>query len=308
MASSDEMEETANKNLHLTVFDVFCTGITIVISGFYYGWNQGLESGTGSFLISTILIGLAYICLSFCNAEITSALPFAGGCYGLGRATLGFYVGYIVGCSEASGCIFYSALFAYSTASTTIAITNTSDDMLLLYCLGFYISALAIQFFGGHLYWKCNRILSVCSLGFNLIFIFGSIPLYNFTLNAPSPSVSGGLKSEYFVGGFQLAFSNMPVSMWWYIGIESLNLVVAFVEKVRESLIIMILHSMKMTVFFYLLVFNIPYICVVFNLPWLVLKSKMVFFSLHSILIINYSAKGYDRTRLISMHVHSVYH
>ncbi len=54
--------------------------IVIVIGGQYFGWNYGLTCGFGGFAMSTLLVGIAFICLMLCLAEIASALPFSGYC------------------------------------------------------------------------------------------------------------------------------------------------------------------------------------------------------------------------------------
>ena len=60
-------------------WDIWALGITVVIGGDYFSWNAGLNAGFGSFVISSVLMGFAYICLCLCISELTSALPFAGG-------------------------------------------------------------------------------------------------------------------------------------------------------------------------------------------------------------------------------------
>ena len=53
-----------------------------MLKGQYSGWNSGYQAGFGSFSIAYISTGIAYIMLIFCIAEMTSALPFAGGAWG----------------------------------------------------------------------------------------------------------------------------------------------------------------------------------------------------------------------------------
>ena len=60
------------------VRDIWALGITIVIGGQYFNWNDGLSAGFGSYSIATLIIGVGYICLCFCTSELSSALPFAG--------------------------------------------------------------------------------------------------------------------------------------------------------------------------------------------------------------------------------------
>jgi amino acid transporter len=109
--------------------------------------------------------------------------------------------------------------------------------MLLVYCFIFYISALVIHILGGKIFWRMNIILTILSIGPLLIYILGSIPFCDFVKNASSPSVTGGDKKEWFVGegvqGFSTFFTYAPLSAWFYVGVESLNLGAAFVQKVQ---------------------------------------------------------------------------
>ena len=61
-------------------------GVAYVISGDFAGWNFGLaEGGWGGLLIATILMGLMYTCMVFALAEMSSAMPTAGGGYTFAR-------------------------------------------------------------------------------------------------------------------------------------------------------------------------------------------------------------------------------
>jgi amino acid transporter len=56
--------------------------MALTIGGQFYAWNVGLKAGVGSFVIAMLLVGTAYLCLDLCIAEMSSAVPFAGGAYG----------------------------------------------------------------------------------------------------------------------------------------------------------------------------------------------------------------------------------
>ena len=109
-----QTEEEIHSDLGISWFKIWMLGITIVIGGQYFCWNVALEAGFGSCIISIILVGLAYIVLCVDNAELTSAVPFSGGAYGLARLTLGFYPGFIVGICESVEYIIYVAASAIS--------------------------------------------------------------------------------------------------------------------------------------------------------------------------------------------------
>ena len=74
----DYYDKVEVNRLGLTIVDMWSLGITIVIGGEYLGWNESLQAGFGSVLVATFLMATAYICLVFCIAELSSALPFAG--------------------------------------------------------------------------------------------------------------------------------------------------------------------------------------------------------------------------------------
>lgn len=107
-------------------WDVYVLGLTIVIGGQYFCWNAGIAAGLYSYFIAYLLIGTAYIALCCCTAEITGALPFAGGAYGLARCTLGFYPAFMIGCCEAL------EYMAYVSVSTIAFIDLLVDTVLEL--------------------------------------------------------------------------------------------------------------------------------------------------------------------------------
>ena len=86
---------------HVRIRDIWALGISVVIAGSnflylqqyilywfhfslgqYSGWNSGFHAGFGSYSITYLLSGAAYLILVFSIGEMTSALPFAGGAWG----------------------------------------------------------------------------------------------------------------------------------------------------------------------------------------------------------------------------------
>lgn len=65
-------------------------GVSYVISGDYAGWNGGLgEGGFGGLLIAAIVIAAMYLAMVLGMAELSSALPAAGGGYTFARRAMG---------------------------------------------------------------------------------------------------------------------------------------------------------------------------------------------------------------------------
>ena len=230
-------EETANQKLKLGVFDLWALGITVVIGGQYFSWNAGLAAGFGSYLISTLLVGSSYVCLCFCNAEITSALPFAGGAYGIARVSLGLYPGFMIGCLEAIEYILYVSSSVIVLTTLICDITQTSLNLIPVYSLVFFLVAVTIQIQGGLVFWRCNAFLGLVSIAILLMYNLGSLPWVNIA-NVSSPTTTGGENYTYFIGGFSGFLAVTPLAAWWYVGVESLNLSCAFVANVRVCICI----------------------------------------------------------------------
>src|SRR5436305_7263240 len=80
---------------------LWALGVGAVISGEYYGWNFGL--GTGGFwglTIATILMAGMYICMVYSIAELSAALPHAGGFYSFTRNAFGPLGGFVCGITD----------------------------------------------------------------------------------------------------------------------------------------------------------------------------------------------------------------
>ena len=227
-------EESSNKELNLGIFDIWALGITVVIGGQYFSWNVGLEAGFGSYLISTLLVGTSYVCLCLCNAEITSALPFAGGAYGIARVSFGLYIGFMVGCLEAIEYITYVASSLIVLATLICQATETSLNLVPAYSLVFYIVAVFIQIQGGRLFWRSNIVLCIASILLLMVYDIGSLRWVSIE-NISAPSTTGGTEYTYFIGGFSKFLSVTPLAAWWFVGIESLNLSCVFVSNVRKK-------------------------------------------------------------------------
>jgi ethanolamine permease len=88
-------------------------GVSYVISGDYSGWNFGLaEGGFGGLLIAGVVIAAMYFTMVLGMAELSSALPTAGGGYTFARRALGPWGGFATGTA---------ILIEYSIAPAAIA-------------------------------------------------------------------------------------------------------------------------------------------------------------------------------------------
>ncbi len=77
--SIDFKQAIMSINGHIaSVPDLWAFGIMVVIGGQYFGWNEALQMGFGSFIIAAVLISFGYLTLSLSFSELTSCVPFGG--------------------------------------------------------------------------------------------------------------------------------------------------------------------------------------------------------------------------------------
>src|SRR5438132_10592497 len=94
---------------------IWALGVGVVITGAYFGWNQGLkEGGPVGVLLATLFVCALYMMWVLALSELSVAMPFAGGPLAYGRRAVGPAFGFVMGWS-----MFLEALFA--TIGTALA-------------------------------------------------------------------------------------------------------------------------------------------------------------------------------------------
>src|SRR5215210_8194939 len=97
------------------VLHIWALGVGVVITGEYFGWNQGLkEGGPIGMLVASLFVCALYMMWVLALSELSVAMPFAGGPLAYGRRAVGPAFGFIMGWS-----MFLESLFA--TIGTAIA-------------------------------------------------------------------------------------------------------------------------------------------------------------------------------------------
>ncbi|KAF0691032.1 hypothetical protein As57867_017583, partial [Aphanomyces stellatus] len=197
--------------------DIWAVGITIVIGGQYFSWNAGLAAGTLSYGVAVLLMGLAYLCLALSMAEMTSMLPFAGGAYGLARCTLGFFVGFLVGCAEVLEYITYVACAMVQLGRMVAQLQPSLQDHLYLVWLVAYFVAGSVLAINGKVFWYWNKGIAAFVLLAVLVYCGLSVGYANMHQHA-------GGDAFLVVGGFSGFMRQFPLASWLYSGLEALNM------------------------------------------------------------------------------------
>ncbi|KAJ0394846.1 hypothetical protein ATCC90586_004645 [Pythium insidiosum] len=197
--------------------DVWLLGLTIVLGGQFFSWNAGLSAGLAGFGLAYALVGVAYVLLCCCTAEISGMLPFAGGAYGLARCTLGFTAGFLLGCCEALEYIAYVATTTLLLADMIVAAAPSARGLEPLIWLSFYASALALHLRGGRVFWAANFLLGAVSLLVVIVFCVGALAFLDLDGLRRDPHVG-------FVGGASEVLRVLPLAAWFFVGVEALSM------------------------------------------------------------------------------------
>ncbi|OQR89085.1 Amino Acid-Polyamine-Organocation (APC) Family [Achlya hypogyna] len=144
-----------------------------------------------------------------------SALPFAGGAYGLGRCTIGFTVGFLVACCE---ILEYIAHTSTAMLSLTSLLTHYNPALAIyapILWFVLFILIIGIHIYGSTLFWRVNLAICILSLGLTIIWAGGSIPYLNFndTLTADT----------LVIGGASGCMQAIPSATWLFVGLEALS-------------------------------------------------------------------------------------
>src|SRR5436190_23934262 len=89
----------------LRVLDIWALGVGGVIAGVYFGWNLGLkDNGPVAMLVASLIVCLLYLTWVLALAELSVAMPFAGGPLAYGRRAADSSLGFVMGCSMYLEC------------------------------------------------------------------------------------------------------------------------------------------------------------------------------------------------------------
>lgn len=201
-------------------------GVSYVISGDYSGWNAGLgEGGFGGLLVAFVVVAAMYFCMVLGMAELSSALPAAGGGYTFARAALGPWGGFATGAA---------VLIEYTIAPAAIA-TFLGSYVESLNLFGItdgwwvYLAAYAL-FMGIHLSGagealKAMFVIAVIALIGLVVFVVAAIGVFdpaNLT-NIPVDQGAAGA-SPWLPFGYLGIWAALPFAIWFFLAIEGVPL------------------------------------------------------------------------------------
>src|SRR5438105_3651255 len=109
----------------LGVLQIWALGVGVVITGEYFGWNQGLkEGGPIGMLLASLFVCVLYMTWVLALSELSVAMPFAGGPLAYGRRAVGPAFGFFMGRAMCLGAVFATIGTAISTGGYIYFVLN----------------------------------------------------------------------------------------------------------------------------------------------------------------------------------------
>jgi ethanolamine permease len=215
---------------HAGVFHLWALGVGAVIAGDFFGWNLGLVAGGFGGLIAALgVMTLLYLCLCSSIAEMSPALPHAGGAYSFARTSLGPWCGYLTGLAENMEYIFTPAVIVVGIGGYLGAIFHTPPNWAPLWWAICYVVFAGLNIVGVETSFRVSAAVCVCALVVLSIFAVGAAP--HFALHRWA--LEGG---PWLPKGSAGIFACLPFALWVYLGIEQLPLAAEEVHEPAETM------------------------------------------------------------------------
>lgn len=210
-------------------------GVGAVISGDYFGWNFGLAAGGfWGMAIATIFMAIMYTAMMYSLAELSTALPHAGGPYSFARQALGPWGGYLTGLAVVIEYVITPAVIV-AGISGYLNFVFPSVPLPVWWILSYAIFV-GINIWGVELTMKVSLVLTFIASAILLIFyssaIFSGAWSFDLLFNI-EPSDGNSDKLPFSWTGI---FASIPFAIWFYLAIEELPLAAEETENISKDM------------------------------------------------------------------------
>lgn len=202
---------------------LWALGVGAVISGEFSGWNLGLAAGGfWGLTIATVLMATMYVCMVYTIAELSSALPHAGGSYSFTRNAFGAFGGFVNGITDACEFVLTPAVVVFFIGAYLNSLPPLAGVPVPVWWVLFYIVFVGINIIGVEITLKLGLFITIMAASVLGIFYVGALGHFDpamLTNIAPDPGQSVTLPK-----GTAGIFAALPYAIWFFLGIEQLPL------------------------------------------------------------------------------------
>lgn len=201
---------------------LWAMGVGAVISGDFAGWNSGLPiAGFWGFVLSTLIVATMYVCMVFSIAELSAALPFAGGFFSFARHALGPFGGFVCGMTDVIEYVMSPAVIVYFIAGyMQPALPGVPAEV---WWILFYVVFVGINVRGVGITLRVGMFVTLVALavlvGFFASVFFSGAFAADLLFNIPAEP---GIDRRGLTHGWSGVLLAMPFAIWLFLGIEQL--------------------------------------------------------------------------------------
>jgi ethanolamine permease len=184
--------------------------VGMVISGMYCGWNYALDfTSPIGFIVAILIVTTFYTTFMFSYAELSTAIPHAGGPSEYSSRALGNFGGFLAG---------FSCLVEFLFATPAIALSIGAYIHFII--PGIPAVAAAVLCYGVFVLINCLGVKTAATVEL-IVTVVAIIGLVLFAgAGAPHINVDNILGGDSFKGGFKGIFAAIPYAIWFYLAVE----------------------------------------------------------------------------------------
>ena len=220
---------------HARVWSLWALGVGAVISGHFSGWNFGLGAGGfGGLFFAAIVIGIMYVCLCFCLAEMSPALPHTGAAYSFARSAMGPWGGFVTGLAENIEYVLTPAVIVFFIGAYLGSIFGTPPEFQPVWWALMYVVFVGLNVLGVELSFKVSVLVTLLALAVLAIFWASAIFSGHVDFNRWALNIGMGADGKlveltegggpFLPAGVQGILAALPFAVWLYLAIEQLPL------------------------------------------------------------------------------------
>ena len=205
----------------LRVLDVWALGVGVVVAGAYFGWNLGLkDNGPVAVLIASVLVCLLYLAWILALAELTVAMPFAGGPLAYGRRAVNPALGFVMGWSMLLECQFAAISTALAVGGYIAFLVNPDDPSTAVQVVAALATVLLfflLQVWGVKEQSWAMLVMTYGALLGLVIFWIAAGTHFSWDRAWPRQDLLNGK-------GWKAVLDAVPYALWWLVMIETVAL------------------------------------------------------------------------------------
>jgi ethanolamine permease len=211
-------------------------GVGAVISGDYFGWNFGLTSGGfWGLAIATVLMAIMYLTMMFSLAELSTALPHAGGPYSFARLAFGPWGGYLCGLAVTIEYVITPAVIVVGIGGYLHSVIP-QVHLYIWWALS-YLIFVFINVRGVELTMKVSLVVTLIATVILVLFYISALTSGAFSWsNLFNISPDPGQSATWLPKGWYGVFATLPFAIWFYLAIEELPLAAEETENVSRDM------------------------------------------------------------------------